>query len=106
MSMDHEMKSDMKQDPVVLTVEESAELLRISRGLAYEMVRQGSLPSIRLGRRILVPRRALERMLGTSRPEPVGEGENDGKAMDARDGPPTRQNGAELDFPPAQDRSG
>ncbi len=60
----------MDQD-LVLTVEEAAGLLRISRGLAYEMVRTGRLPSIRLGRRLLVPRPALERMLGTLRP---GEG--------------------------------
>ena len=67
----------MAQD-LVLTVEEAAGLLRISRGLAYEMVKQNVLPTIRLGRRILVPRPALERMLGTSRPEPVRGGENDG----------------------------
>ena len=70
MSMNHKMKPDMNQDSVVLTVEECAELLRISRGLAYEMVRQGSLPSIRLGRRILVPRRALEAMLTKVSPLP------------------------------------
>ncbi len=52
----------MAQD-LVLTVEEAAGLLRISRGLAYEMVRTGRLPSIRLGRRIVVPRPALQKML-------------------------------------------
>ena len=52
----------MDQD-LILTVEEAAGMLRISRGLAYEMVRTGRLPSIRLGRRLLVPRPALERML-------------------------------------------
>lgn len=44
---------------LVLTVEEAAELLGISRGLAYELVRKGDLPSIRLGRRLVVPRRRL-----------------------------------------------
>ena len=53
----------MDQD-LILTVEEAAGMLRISRGLAYEMVRSGHLPSIRLGRRLLVPRSALESMLG------------------------------------------
>ena len=67
----------MDQD-LILTVEEAAGMLRISRGLAYEMVRTGRLPSIRLGRRLLVPRPALERMLGTSRPEPARGGENNG----------------------------
>ncbi len=63
----------MKHD-MVLTVKEAAGLLRISRGLAYEMVRQGWLPSIRLGRRILVPRRALERMLASAESQPAGQG--------------------------------
>jgi len=49
------------------SVEEAAQLLGIGRGLAYEMVRQGALPGLRLGqRRILVPRGALETLLGTS----------------------------------------
>ena len=56
----------MDQD-LILTVEEAAGMLRISRGLAYEMVRTGRLPSIRLGRRLLVPRSALERMLECDR---------------------------------------
>ena len=47
------------------SVEEAAQLLGIGRGLAYEMVRDGSLPGLRLGqRRILVPRAALEALLG------------------------------------------
>lgn len=50
-------------DTRVLTVEEAAEVLRISRGLAYEQVRTGALPTIRLGKRILVPVAALERLL-------------------------------------------
>jgi excisionase family DNA binding protein len=45
--------------PLVLTVEEAAALLGISRGLAYEGCRRGDLPSIRIGRRILVPRGQL-----------------------------------------------
>jgi excisionase family DNA binding protein len=45
------------------TVPEAAEILGISRGAAYEAVKKKQLPAIRLGRRCLVPRRALERML-------------------------------------------
>jgi len=48
---------------LTLTVEEAAQLLGISRGLAYEMARCGKLPVVRLGRRLLVSRGALERML-------------------------------------------
>lgn len=50
-------------DRLTLTVEEAAHLLGISRGLAYELARSGKLPVIRLGRRLLIPRIALERML-------------------------------------------
>jgi excisionase family DNA binding protein len=48
---------------LTLTVEEAAETLGISRAFAYESVRRGDIPSIRIGRRILVPKVALERML-------------------------------------------
>jgi len=53
----------MVQERLVLTVEECAALLSISRGLAYAAVREGRIPSIRIGRRILVPVAALDRML-------------------------------------------
>ncbi len=46
-----------------LSVEETAEILGIGRNSAYEGVRTGEIPSIRIGKRILVPRLALERIL-------------------------------------------
>ena len=49
--------------PLVTTVDEAARLLGISRNLAYEGVRSGAIPSLRIGRRLLVPRAALERLL-------------------------------------------
>ena len=48
---------------LTLTVKEAAQLLGISRGLAYELARSGQLPVLRLGKRLLVARRALEKML-------------------------------------------
>jgi excisionase family DNA binding protein len=54
-------------DRITLTVEEAAELLGISRGLAYQLVAQGDIPSVRLGRRIVVPRRALDALLDTAK---------------------------------------
>lgn len=54
---------------VTLTVEEAARLLGISRSLAYELVRDGEIPSLRLRRRIVVPRRAIDAMLRGERPE-------------------------------------
>jgi excisionase family DNA binding protein len=46
------------------TVEEAGcNILRLSRDSAYEAARTGALPTIRIGRRLIVPRAALERML-------------------------------------------
>ena len=52
-----------EQKAPVLTIDELAAEWKISRGLAYQAVNEGSIPSIRVGRRILVPRAQLERML-------------------------------------------
>ena len=38
-----------------LSVSETAETLGVSRSHAYELIRDGSIPSLRLGRRILIP---------------------------------------------------
>jgi len=48
---------------LVLTVTEVAVALGISRTHDYELVARGELPSLRLGRRIVVPRRSLERLV-------------------------------------------
>ncbi len=53
---------------MTLTVEEAAALLGISRTLGYELVARRELPSLRLGRRIVVPRRALEELLTCPQP--------------------------------------
>jgi excisionase family DNA binding protein len=49
--------------PLVYTVTQTATLLGISRTHAYELVARGELAHVRLGRRIVVPRHALERLL-------------------------------------------
>ena len=46
-----------------MTVEEAGKLLGISRFAAYEGVRRGEIPSIRIGRRLVVPTVAVRRML-------------------------------------------
>jgi excisionase family DNA binding protein len=46
-----------------LTVPEAARALGISRNSAYEAVRRGELGAVRLGRRLVVPRAALSRLL-------------------------------------------
>ena len=47
----------------VLTIPEAAEELGISKGSAYEAARSGKIPTIRIGRRLIVPRVAFDRML-------------------------------------------
>ena len=54
------------------TVEEAAERLRIGRNSAYSGVKNGQIPSIRIGRRLLVPRPAIEALLaGATAPSQV-----------------------------------
>jgi excisionase family DNA binding protein len=45
------------------SIEEAAELLGVSRAVAYLYAKDGTLPTIKLGGRILVPKLALERMV-------------------------------------------
>jgi excisionase family DNA binding protein len=47
----------------VVTVGEAASILQISRGAAYQAAKTKQLPTIRIGRRLLVPLAALERLL-------------------------------------------
>ena len=59
---------------MVLSVTEAAELLGISRSLAYDLVARGELPARRFGGRIVVLLRPLQRLL-------------DGEPIDAASGP-------------------
>lgn len=51
---------------LVLSVEETARVLGLSRPACYQAVRFGQIPSIRIGRRIIVPWHALSRFLETA----------------------------------------
>ena len=54
----------MKQESkLVYSVIEMAEVLGIGRSTAYELVRSGAVPSLQLGRRIVIPKRALGQLL-------------------------------------------
>lgn len=59
--------------PPVLSVDQTAKLLGISRGLAFAAVRSGELPSRRIGRRILVPTEQLRRWLASTGDGDLGE---------------------------------
>lgn len=45
------------------TVGEAAKRLGIGRNQAYEAVKRGEIPVIKIGKRLLVPRAALDRLL-------------------------------------------
>jgi|GEM_PF-681381 len=59
-------KSSMSQFgcPILVTVEESAVLLRIGRTMAYELVMSGKLKSVKVGRRRLVVRDGIRDYVG------------------------------------------
>jgi excisionase family DNA binding protein len=59
-------------DKLTYTLAEAASRLGISTWLAYEAAHRGELPVCRIGRRILVPRAALLRLLGQD-PSPGSE---------------------------------
>jgi excisionase family DNA binding protein len=52
-----------RRERLVISVPEAAGMLGISRRLAYELAARDELPVLRLGGRVLILRRPLERML-------------------------------------------
>jgi excisionase family DNA binding protein len=48
---------------LALTVEEAGRRIGIGRSAAYDAARRGELPTLRIGRRLIVPLAAFERML-------------------------------------------
>lgn len=51
-----------------VTLAEAAQVLGISRSTAYELARTGELPVLRLGRRLVISKRALQRLLDGGEP--------------------------------------
>jgi excisionase family DNA binding protein len=52
-------------------VKEAAAILGVGRNTAYEAIKRNEIPSVRIGRRLVVPRGALEQLLAARR-EPSG----------------------------------
>lgn len=57
-------------DTLALSIEEMAAALNLGRGKAYAAIREGGLPLVKVGRRVLVPRAALEKFLEGGDAEP------------------------------------
>ncbi len=49
------------------TIPEAAKKLGIGRNTAYEAARRGEIPTVKIGKRLLVPRKALERQLAQAK---------------------------------------
>jgi excisionase family DNA binding protein len=60
----------MSPECLTLSVQEAARLLGYSRNTAYEAAKSGQLPVIRLGRKIRVPKVALQRFLESAASTP------------------------------------
>ena len=73
---------------LTLTVEEAARICGVSRGVAYEAVKSGDIPSVRICRRIVVPRHALLALLGEP---PSTNGNRGGERIDEISGPGASQ---------------
>jgi excisionase family DNA binding protein len=66
--------SGSSRSPLLLAVEEAADMLMIGRSLMYELIRDGAVESIHIGRLSGVPREALSvyiAELGRRQPEPA-----------------------------------
>ena len=50
------------------TVQQAAQLLGIGRNQGYEAVHRGEIPVIKVGKRFLVPKAALDRLLENGSP--------------------------------------
>lgn len=54
---------ELAPDRKTCSVEEAARMLGIGRNSAYAAIRDGSIPSLRLGRRVVVPLARLNRLI-------------------------------------------
>ena len=57
------MRETRTEQTAAITVTEAAKLLRVGKNQAYEAIHRGELRVLRIGKRMLIPRRALERLL-------------------------------------------
>lgn len=61
----------MNDIKVALTVKEAAQLLGLGINQTYEGIRQGEIPSLRIGGRILVPRSRLMALINGDEKEAI-----------------------------------
>lgn len=59
-------RNKMALEKLTYSVEEAGELIGVSRNNAYNLAKTGSLPTIKMGKRLLVPKAALEKLLASA----------------------------------------
>ena len=64
---DNQWRRLLNRNPkcATVSVEIAGAVLGLSRASAYGLARSGDLPTIRMGRRLLVPKAALEKLLAS-----------------------------------------
>lgn len=61
------------RSPLTCSVEEAAKILGISRSMAYQLVRSEGFPTVKIGRRLLVSVKGLERWVEAQTGANVGQ---------------------------------
>ena len=51
------------ENKLTFTVQEAAQMLGLSRNSTYQGIETGEIPYVKVGKRILIPRHALQKML-------------------------------------------
>jgi excisionase family DNA binding protein len=69
--MGNKLQEVGSMEPLTLTIQEAACALGITRNTAYAAARSGELPVITIGRRILVPKAAFQRLLDSAGQKPT-----------------------------------
>lgn len=54
-------------EKIVYTIQEAAEMLGISRSYAYELVRNGTIPVLELGKKRVIPKEKFNKWLNSER---------------------------------------
>jgi excisionase family DNA binding protein len=57
------INTEHQEESLLLNISDGARLLRVSRSRVYELVNSRQIPSVRLGKRMLIPRAQLARFI-------------------------------------------
>jgi excisionase family DNA binding protein len=71
-SKGHNMKGQTER--LTYDIEEAGRKLGVGRNKAYEAARAGQIPTIRIGKRLLVPKAAFDRLVENGSADQPGEG--------------------------------